>query len=94
MSIDYDGDGVYDQSSSDLTTPLQHDYTAAGINNVTLRITMADGSYHSAETMVVTQGSDHYKEYLLRMDKYYQINARYLPEIYQSHYSKCLPQGK
>lgn len=34
------------------------------------------------------------KEYLLRMDKYYQINARYLPEIYPSHYSKCLPQGK
>jgi len=60
VSIDYDGDGSFDQSSSDLTTPLQHDYTAAGINNVMLRITMADGSYHTAEKVVVTQGSDHY----------------------------------
>jgi hypothetical protein len=67
VSIDYDGDGVYDQNSSDLTTPLQHNYTAAGISNVTLRITMADGSFHTAETVVVTHGSDHYDAIFLSL---------------------------
>ena len=67
ISIDYDGDGVYDQTSSDLTTPLQHNYTAAAISNVTLRITMADGSQYSKETTVVTHDSEHYDAIFLSL---------------------------
>lgn len=58
ISIDYDGDGVFDQTTSDPAQALEHDYTAT-FNNVTLKLTMPDGSVQTAETVIVTHAPDY-----------------------------------
>lgn len=52
---------------SDLTVPLQYEYTTPAINTVTLRITMGDGSQYTKETAVVTHGSEHYDAIFLSL---------------------------
>lgn len=59
FSIDYNGDGVFDQAGTDITMALEHEYATAAISKVTLQMTMTDGTVKTAKTVVVTHSPEY-----------------------------------
>jgi cysteine-rich repeat protein len=52
VAIDYDGDGTFDGSTSDLTTALEYTYSSPGIYKAQLQLTDATGATASAAVAI------------------------------------------
>ncbi len=55
LSLDFDGNGVFDFFTSDPATALQHTYTTPGLNLVRLQVTDQNGVISEAQVAIVVQ---------------------------------------
>jgi PKD repeat protein len=55
LSIDFDGNGTFDFTTSGPNTPLQHTYTTPGLYTTRLRATDQQGGIFNAETTIAVQ---------------------------------------
>ena len=55
LSIDFDGNGTFDFTTTDPTAPLQHTYTMPGLYLARLRVTDQNGAVTEAQTAVAVQ---------------------------------------
>jgi PKD repeat protein len=55
LSMDFDGNGTFDFTTTDLNAALQHTYTIPGLYTVRLRVTDQQGAVFNAEVSILVQ---------------------------------------